>query len=141
MADVQATLQKYLRNAGGAAEAYKAGVRAVTESPTAKAARHPDRYLAGVQRAVDDGRWAERLTAVTLADWQTASVEKGARRLADGVKAAEGKMNDFLGQLLPHTDRVKAAIREMPKGSEADSDARMLEAVRMMRQFRFRRRK
>lgn len=131
---------KWARNLSNSVPSIKAGVQSVTESPMAKAAAQVDRYKMGVQRAADDGTWAEGLQAVSLEDWKTATAEKGTARIADGVAKAKSKQQRFYDQLLPHTEMVKQTIASMPKGSEADSDARMLAASRMMRQFKFRRR-
>jgi len=121
-------------------EKVKRGVMAVTESPMAKAAAAQDRYLAGVQRAVDDGRYVDGLQSVTLADWQKVTAEK-ASRITQGVKEAESKMVSFMQQLLPYTDNVSREVQNMPKGTLADSIQRATRTIELMAQFRFRKKK
>lgn len=132
--------EKWARNAQGNVQSYKDGVNAVQEAPGIKAAANADRYVRGVQKSVEDGIWQERVSSVPLAEWKQLTIDKGANRYSDGVSKAKPKMQRFGEQLLQHTEQVKAAIAQMPKGTESDSEARMLAAVRMMRQLRFRRR-
>jgi hypothetical protein len=138
MADVTTALSKWQQNTTKGADAYKASVGAVTVAPTQLAARAADSYIAGVQAAVQSGRWQDGLNAVSLQDWQQACINKGAGRIASGVKEAVPKMQAFLTQLIPYTERLKAQIRAMPKTNDAEADARLMAAVQGMRQFRFR---
>lgn len=124
----------------GKIQKVKDGVAAVTESPMAKAAARSDAYIAGVQRAVESGRYADGLNSVTLEEWKRLTMEK-ASRIQQGVKEAEPKMVQFFTQLLPYTAQVKREIAAMPKGTLADSIARSTAAIEKMAQFRFRKRK
>lgn len=118
----------------------KAGIAAVTESPGDKAAAAADRYAAGVAKAVETGRYAEGCRSVSLEEWKRLATEK-ASRIQQGVKEAEGKMVNFLAQLLPYAQQVKREIASMPKGTLADSIARSTAAIEKMSQFRYRKRK
>lgn len=134
---VQAVLGKWVRNAGSqqAQDSYKAGIASVTEAPGAKAAAAVDKYEAGVMRAVETGKFAQRVGSVTLADWK-ASAEANAGKLKDGVKKGERKMQSFLTEYLPFVSGVSAEIQSMPSTTEDDREARMLANVRRLRQFR-----
>lgn len=132
--------EKWARNTSGNIQAFKEGVMSVTEAPGVKAAAQVDRYVEGVRKAAADGTWGEAVAAVPLQEWKQLTSEKGASRISEGVTKAKPKAQRFFDQLIPHTDQVKAAVAQMPKGSESDADARMLAAVRMMRSFKFRRR-
>lgn len=116
--------EKWARNTSGAMESFKAGVQAVTTSPTAAAAQASDRYLTGVQNAVSSGRWAAALNSVSLADWQNAMLTKGAARIAGGVTAAKAKFSAFMNKWMPYEAQLSARIKTMPKGTLADSKAR-----------------
>lgn len=140
MANPSDVVAKWTRNMQGSIPTIKAGVMAVTASPMEAAAQAADRYAAGVQQAVQSGTYQAGLRSVSLADWQDATANKGTARINAGVQAAQTKMTNFMNQLLPFTARVKQTIGAMPKGQPADSDARMLAAVNMMRQFKFQRR-
>ena len=140
MPDMQTTLDKWVRNTQAGIPSYKAGVMAVTVSPTTKAAAQAQFYAQQVQAAVDSGRYQAGLQAVSLSDWQNAAVNKGANRIATGVQGAVPKMQNFLTQFLPFVASVKQRIASMPKGGTAEADARMLAAVQLMRSFKFQKR-
>lgn len=116
------------------------GVMAVTSSPMMKAAQQADAMLAGVQRAVESGKWQEGLASVSLEEWKTATAEKGVQRLVSGATAAEGKVVEFMSQLLPYTERVSAQIAAMPSATQEDRRQKMLTNFDLMTQFKFRKR-
>lgn len=138
--DIAATVDKWKRNMLSSVPTIKAGVMAVTESPTEKAARSADLYVQKVQEAVATGRFQQGLRSVSLADWQQATAEKGTQRISQGVTAAVPKVNAFMQQLLPFTENVKRTIANMPKGTPEQADARVMAAIQMMRQFKFQKR-
>lgn len=138
MANVQDSVDKWKRQMLGAAATIKAGVMAVQVAPGQQAAAAADLWL---QRLNDSKeKFRANVAAVPLAAWQSSMVDKGLPRLTTGVNGAIPKVTAFMTQLIPYTERVKQTIRAMPKGSEADADARMLAAARMMREFKFQRR-
>lgn len=136
--DVAASWQKGIQAAG---PKMKAGVERVTESPMAKAAAASDRYIAGVTAAVESGKYQDGLLSVPLEEWKRLTIEKGVARVASGAKEAMPKMVQFLDQLLPYTESVSREIQAMPKGTLADSAARMVKNMEKMSEFRFRKRK
>jgi hypothetical protein len=136
--NVQHAVEKWQRNMMGATETIKAGVQGVTESPTLKAAAQADRYVAGVQRAVADGRWQAGLQSVTLQQWQQAVLGKGLQRLQAGVAAAKPKVQAFLSQFLPYVDQAAQQVRAMPKGGVENGIARASAMIRALSEFKFR---
>lgn len=116
MLSPQALAQKWAKNLGGATEAMRAGVNAVSVSPTEKAANRADAYLQGVNRAVADGKWQAGLRRVTLADWKSAMIEKGVNRIASGATSAMPKMAAFLTEFLPHVMQGQQMLESMPRG-------------------------
>lgn len=127
---------KWSRNTRGATESYKQGVMAVTESPTAKAAAAQDRYVAGVQAAVDSGKYRDGLMAVSLTDWQQAAATTGASRLASGVAKGESKVAAFWGEFGPFLSQVTQRTKAMPNVTVEDREARMLAQSRAVSRFR-----
>lgn len=107
-----------------------AGVNAVTESPTAKAARRIDAYLAGVQRAVQSGKTQAALNAVTVDQWKTAMLTKGVQRVASGAAAATPKVQAFMDQFLPFLAAGVQQLSSMPRG---DLEQNIARATQMMR--------
>lgn len=133
----QAFVKKWAGNTVNNLQNMKDGVNAVTESPTAKAAAAEDDWVAGVRAARESGKFRERLQAVSLQTWKDAMIKKGAPRIADGVKEAEVKMNDFAAQLLQHTNMVRQEIAAMPKSTPQERKARMDRNYELMSQFKY----
>lgn len=106
---------KWATNLSQSGEHMKAGVMAVTEAPGAAAARNKAGYLAGVQRSVD--KWASRVGAVPLGEWQQAMVTKGVPRISLGAQQAQPKFTLFMQSFLPHVEAVAARVNAMPKGT------------------------
>jgi hypothetical protein len=77
------------------------GVGKVTISPGTQAAAASARWVAGVNAA--QTKWATRVGAVTLNEWQTAMTTKGLSRVGPGAQAAAGaggKFQAFMTALL-----------------------------------------
>lgn len=130
---------KWATRTSNAGDAMKAGVAAVTESPTAKAAAAKDKWLAGVQNAAANGKYEDGLNAVSLSDWQKAMNDKGIANMANGVRAAQVKMQAFLTDFLPFAAQVSDQIKAMPSGTVEDSRQRMLANFDAMRSYSKRR--
>lgn len=118
-------------------EKMRNGINAVTEAPTAKAARAVDRMVAGVQRAAAEGKIQAGLEAVTLEDWKRAMLDKGLGRVASGAQGAKGSFQDFMNEFIPHLQAGQRELETMPRG---DLEANIARANAMMRHnARFRR--
>lgn len=128
--------EKWKRRASAATQDYKDGVNRVTESPTAKAAAKQEKMKANLIKAIDDGKWAKGLKAVSLEDWKKAAMVKGAANFATGVNASEDKMRDFMIEVMPHIEAGKAIIDKMPDITIEDSIARQAEWTRHMAKFK-----
>lgn len=130
---------KWAANLGNATQSIREGIENVTESPMAKAANRTDAYLAGIQKAVADGKFQDGLRRVSLEDWKRALMEKGLPRIATGARASEGKFADFMADFLPHVEAGQRALESMPRG---DLSQNIQRAVAMMQHnARFRRRR
>src|SRR5262245_1546875 len=93
--------RKWASRLGAAGESIRQGVQGVTVNPAERAAARQDAYVAGVQRAVADGRYVRGLRRVTLQSWQDAMLSKGLPRVASGATAALPKVQNFLEKWLP----------------------------------------
>jgi hypothetical protein len=130
MPNAQTVANSWAQGMSTAGEKIKAGVNAVTESPTAKAAARADAYMAGVQRAIASGKWQSALQAVTLQDWKTAMNDKGVTRIAAGAAAAKPKFQQFMTEFLPYLQQGVQQLSSMPRG---DIETNIQRAVSMMR--------
>jgi len=126
----QQIAQKWQRNLAQSTESIRAGVQSVTVSPTEKAAAAADRYMAGVQRAVAENKFQMGLQRVTLEEWKRSMIDKGIARVASGAAAAEGKMQDFMAEFLPHLEAGQRQLESMPRG---DLETNLNRALVMMR--------
>ena len=122
--------QNWQRGLANSTEKIKAGIAAVQEAPTAKAARAVDRMVAGIQRAAAEGKIQAGLQRVTLADWQQAMLQKGVARVAAGAQASVGKFESFMSQFLPHLESGMRQLESMPRG---DLEQNIARATAMMR--------
>ena len=120
---------KQVRNLSGSTAQIRDGVNAVTESPMEKAAANEAGYLAGVQRAVESGKWAASLRRVDLATWKKNFLEKGIPRIASGAQAAKPKLVAFYTEFFPFLDTVERQIAQMPKVTLQDSINRATAAI------------
>ena len=126
---------KLIRRAQGAVTDYVAGVKGVTESPTAAAARNLDKAQMNYNEAIQSGRMAKRLNGVSKEDWIKQTSEKGQARYAPGLTASKDKVTAFFSEILPFTDRVSAEVSGMPDLTIEDSVARAAHAIRRLHEF------
>lgn len=136
----QEAAQKWASRAQAAVPEYTAGVKRVTESPTAKAAAAADKMLQNIMEAINSGRWAAGLNRVSLEDWKTAATVKGAPRIAAGVQGAVGKQQAYYAEVFPFLETLQREIDAMPNLTIEDSIARAAHFMRAMNEFKKRRR-
>ena len=130
----QMSAEKWARNTGASTEAYKRGVDLVQESPMEKAANNTAAYIAGVQRAVDSGKFQASLRRVPLSVWKDKTKTVGAQRLAAGAAAAKPKMENFMRQFFPHLAAGMASLP--PRGTLDQNLARADRMARHNAEFR-----
>lgn len=123
--------QKWATNLAGATETIKAGIQAVSVAPGQAAARQAQAYIQGVQAAQQ--KWQRNVSAVSLTEWQQATIDKGVNRIATGAQAAQPKMQSFLVKLLPYQQNLKGSLPA--RGGLEANIARMDAWVRGMAKF------
>lgn len=111
--------KNWSRGMSGSADKLRAGVNAVTESPTHKAALAIDRQVAGVVRAAQEGRTQRALEKVTTEDWKRAMNEKGIPRIAQGAAGAENKVAAFAAEFLPF---VASGVASLPPRGDLETN-------------------
>lgn len=131
MPTAQEAAQRWVQNTSGATQRYTDGVNAVTTSPGQAAARQADLWAANVAAAKQ--KFAANSAKVSLDQWKTAAVQKGAQRLASGVQAAQGNYEQALGKLLPY---IASAVQGLPARGNLEANInRMTGFVRKMAQY------
>lgn len=119
---------KWAQRSAAATEDVRNGVQNVREAPGKAAARAKDLWLQRITASAD--KWARRVSAVSLEDWQRAMIDKGIPRIATGTQAAIPKMTAFMNEFLPFVDQGAAQVRAMPKGNVEAGIARAAAMIR-----------
>lgn len=124
---------KWAQRSAAATEDVKNGVLNVTEAPGKAAARSKDLWLQRISASAD--KWARRVSAVSLQDWQDSMINKGIARIASGTQAAIPKMSAFMAEFLPYVDQGVNQVKAMPKGNVEAGIARAAAMIRHNAQF------
>lgn len=126
---------KHNRRTKAALEDMRAGINAVSEAPTAKAAAKQEKMRQRLMEALESGKWANGLKRVSLDEWKQKMLDLGVNRVASGLDANMKKVQDFAAQLLPHIEAGQKAIEKMPDVTLDDSINRMTAFIRHMSKF------
>lgn len=132
----QAVYQKWLKNTAAAADDYVAGVQDTDKDIAGLAIAAIPRMRANILDAIDNGRVANGLRAIGTQGIKDAVAAKGKVAFVNGVGGAQVKFEGSFTPLLSYVDGVKRKIAAMPNITDADRDARMLENVKLMRQYK-----
>ena len=127
--------KKWSQNLAASSADMQRGAMAVKTAPGQMAAQKQDKLRANWLKAVDSGKWADKVSAVTLTSWQQSYINKGISRAAQGATVAEPKMAAFMTQLLPYQETLKAQLQNMPDVTIEDSIARAAAWIRGMAAF------
>lgn len=127
--------EKHARRLKAALDDMRKGVEAVTEAPGKKAAASQAKMRASVIASIDSGKWARKVSGVSLEDWKKSMVEKGLNRVAAGIDGAADKVEAFFTQLFPYQDTLQRELDAMPDLTLEDSIQRMTKWVRGMAKF------
>ena len=114
---------------------YTAGINRVTQSPTAAAAtpQAEAAYLAGIQNAINSGKRANALNAVSLQSWKQAATTMGASGLARGAQKGTPKYTAAVQKWQPIYQQASDAASQIPKdGSLASAQARWLASTQVL---------
>jgi|SRR5579859_3109907 len=110
---------------------YIAGVNAVTVAPGQLAARAAQTWATNTAAAVN--KFARNSAAVSLQDWQSATANKGAQRLASGAQAAQPKMEAALSRLFP---AIQQAVQQLPPRGDIEANInRSAQFARQMHKY------
>jgi hypothetical protein len=114
----------------------RANIAATTVNPMERAANAQDKYIAGIQRAVQSGKWQAGLRSGALESWKSATIEKGIPRYGQGLEQARAKITAMAGPLLAHVDAGVAAVDRMPTASLDQAVAKSAAFIRHMAAFK-----
>ncbi len=128
--------EKWARRTSGATADYSKGISRVSVAPGQLAAAKEDKLVAGFQEAIQSGKWRERVSGVSLAEWKEKATNKGAGRIASGVAGASQDMQRFGQELLSFEEGAQAEINAMPDLTLEDRIQRSVAWQRRMATFR-----
>ena len=132
----QEIAEKHARRLKSATQDIAAGVQAVTESPMKKAAQNLEKAKMRYIEAIDSGKTARALNAVTTEEWKDKMITKGIPRISAGVDAAIPKTAAFFDKLMPHVANLQNKVKQMPNLTLEDSANRMVTFMRGMADFK-----
>lgn len=136
MRDPRAIANKQVERLAGSTSEIEAGISGVTEAPTAKAAKSLDKARDRYVEAINSGRMAKNLNAVSLEEWQSKTLSK-VGRIPEGARAAMDTIVAFHTQRNAHQETINRKLNEIPKRTLDDSIRRMTEQVKGMANFHF----
>ncbi len=91
--------------------------------------------LTRLTQAVESGKWARGLKAVTVDQWKARTRDIGVGRIPQGIDAAHDKQVSFYSKLVPHINSGKKSLEGMPSLTLEDSISRMDTFIRHMAKF------
>lgn len=127
--------QKHARNLKQSTPDIQRGVERVTVAPGQLAAAQVDKMRTNINKSLDDGTWARRVSSVTVDEWKDDMIKKGIPRIAAGVEAAIPKTTEFFSQFLPHLEKVQAVVQAMPSVTLEDGINRAVANIRGNAEF------
>lgn len=113
---------------------YVAGVNNTTINPMQKAASKKDKYVAGVQGAVD--KWQRNTAAFPFDEWKSITATLGGQRIAAGVSAKANKYTTFAMKFYPYLDQGLNKISSMPDTTFEDRLQKMAAMARHNHDFK-----
>lgn len=134
--DPKALAEKFVRRTQAASQDMVNGVNSVTVNPAQKAIAKEDKLKNNWNEAINSGKWRRGMGTVTLESWKQSMIQKGAPRVAAGVQAAQGKMEQFFSELLPYQEQGLAKLASMPDMTIEDSINKAVAWMRHMAQFK-----
>lgn len=132
----QAGADRWESQAAGAQGRYTEGVQGTQIDVAARAIAQQNVMLQNITRAITSGLWARRITeSGGTANWKQKTVAK-ASNYGTGIAAGKGRYLESAQKLYPYIQQMQDSIRQMPRGTLADSKARALAAIDMMAAYR-----
>lgn len=125
--------QKMLDRIGNAGGAWEDGMRAASGTIVSRARGAEKKWEQNVQRAIADKSFGKGLARITDEDIINQAIAIGGGALVDGVRKREAKVQKAIAALQPKVQALQQKIAGMKNETDADAEARALEAIRGMR--------
>lgn len=122
--DAATATARWTGAASGAQTRYTEGVQSTQKDPPRLAVAAQSKLVANFNNAVNSGKWARELSAVSQAAWKQATVDK-AQNYSTGINASAGKYQAAIAPVLAFEAQLQQQIDAMPNVTLQDSIARM----------------
>lgn len=134
MKSLQQTVDRWVAGTAAGSQAYLEGVASTDVDVVGRAIAQQNVAQQNYNAALTSGLWARRLQAVGTQGWKAAVAAKGGQNWTNGINAAKGKFQARMQGVLQYEAQLKTQIDQMPSGTPAANDARMLAWANGMRQ-------
>jgi hypothetical protein len=131
---LQATVAAWQAGTGTGQQRYLDGVAGTDIDVVGRAVASQNALLQGFTASVQSGLWARRLQAVGTQGWKAAVAAKGGQNWSNGIQAGATKYQNRMQAVLQVEAGLQQTIQQMPSGTPAANDARMLAWANGMRQ-------
>lgn len=115
---------KWAQRTANAADAYKAGINAVTENPMDKAAAAADTWFQRVSAPETRDKFRNNLQGRNINDWKGPALGKGAANFVTGAREGQAKYQAYITDAAPFMQQAMDEINRMPKATFEDRQAR-----------------
>lgn len=130
--DANAWTEKLLRKVGQSGTDWENGVKNPSTSPTAAMKRAKGRYANEMAASLQEKRWDKAIDKLTDQDIIEGAIAAGGGRFTAGVTSREPKIRAAIQALQPKVAALKARLDAMPIDTDANREAKMIEAKRGM---------
>jgi hypothetical protein len=131
---LQATVAAWQAGTGTGQQRYLDGVASSDIDVVGRAIASQNALVANFQQSVQSGLWARRLQAAGNQGWKNGVSTKGGQNWSNGIQAAGPKYQAKMQAVLQVEAGLQSTIQQMPSGTPAANDARMLAWANGMRQ-------
>jgi hypothetical protein len=131
---LQATVAAWQAGTGTGQQRYLDGVAGSDIDVVGRAVASQNALLSNFQQSVQSGLWARRLQAAGNQGWKNGVATKGGQNWSNGIQAAGPKYQAKMQAVLQVEAGLQQTIQQMPSGTPAANDARMLAWANGMRQ-------
>jgi hypothetical protein len=131
---LQATVAAWQAGTGTGQQRYLDGVASSDIDVVGRAIASQNALVANFQQSVQSGLWARRLQAAGNQGWKNGVSTRGGQNWSNGIQAAGPKYQAKMQAVLQVEAGLQSTIQQMPSGTPAANDARMLAWANGMRQ-------
>ena len=125
---------KYKSGVQSGSSAYQTGVNNVDQAPGQLAVLQQDKMVTNWLEAVNGGKWATNVSAVTLNEWKTITASKGAQNYSASADAASQKYAQWAQTAYPIIEQIRQEVRALPSTTFAENIQRMVQNATLMSQ-------